>query len=155
MVNLTVKNKLPASVRRKVYAVTGGYCFYCGDPLKPDRGDFEKSHGRDWIVPKHIEFMCTDHKLPTQRGGTDDVENLWPACGRCNSGKAVSTIEEYRFRLGLSEGVMPYRFAFDPPSPERDFIVVVSSNFIRSMMMHHFPQAYGHRSGGNAGFARR
>lgn len=151
---MTIKNKLPAAIRRQVYDVTRGFCFYCGDPLKPDRGGFQKSHGRDWLIPKHVEFMCSDHMLPLQRGGTDDSINLNPSCGHCNSSKALSTVDEYRFRKGLTEGILPYNFAFDPPPIERDYIVTVSPNFIRAMMVHNFPRAYGHRRGSNSRFSR-
>jgi 5-methylcytosine-specific restriction endonuclease McrA len=37
-----------------------------------------------------------DHLNPRSRGGTDDPENLVPACGHCNSQKRAKTAGEYR-----------------------------------------------------------
>lgn len=139
------KNTFGAQKRRAVYQITQGFCFYCGLPLAPDRGDLVDAHGRDWLVPQHRPQMATDHQLPTQRGGSDELDNLNPACGKCNSRKNLSTVDEFRFRLGVTGGGLPYRFAFDPPPVERDYIVVVSPDFVRAMVQHNYPDAYGRR----------
>lgn len=52
---------------------TPGICWYCGE-----------------------EATTRDHVTPRSRGGTDDPENLVPACVRCNSQKRDKTLEEYR-----------------------------------------------------------
>ena len=52
-------------------------CAYCGErgPLQPD------------------------HRIPLARGGSNSIENILPACARCNQRKALITEEEFRARL--------------------------------------------------------
>ena len=50
-------------------ALLGGVCTYCGE-AKP---------------------LTRDHKIPLSRGGTDDIENILPACRSCNSRKRTRT----------------------------------------------------------------
>lgn len=138
--------KMKVGKRRAVYATTRGQCFYCGLPLAPDAGTTEDVHGHDWLLPQRHQLMATDHKLPAQRGGSDDIDNLAPACSACNNRKGLSSVEEFRLRLSLQSGVMPYRFACEPAPIDRDCIVVVSPAFVRDMIAHNLPDAYGHRS---------
>jgi len=145
---------LSAQDRRRLFRSTRGRCFYCGLPLHPDRGTTHQVHGRDWLLPQARPLMAVDHCHPTQRGGSDDAGNLRPACSRCNSRKNLSTVEEFRLRLGLANGRLPYRFACEQePSVQRDFIVVVSPAVARDMIAHNFPDAYGHRKYGGFGGA--
>jgi len=60
-----------------VYEKYGGCCAYCG---------------------KEIEFkdMQVDHIVPKRRDGTDDFDNLNPACRRCNHYKSSLTLEGFR-----------------------------------------------------------
>lgn len=55
-----------------------GYrCAYCDGPLTPT--------------------TCTrDHAIPLSRGGSNDIENIVPACRRCNFSKRSRTPEEFR-----------------------------------------------------------
>ena len=48
-------------------------CIYCGEKKKP----------------------TIDHKVPLARGGTNDISNLVPACGSCNSRKGTKTAKEF------------------------------------------------------------
>lgn len=57
----------------------GGRCAYCGVEL----GD---------------RFQV-DHIHPTLRGGVDDIDNLNPACARCNNWKLWHTVEEFRAEI--------------------------------------------------------
>ena len=52
----------------------GGVCGYCGasGPLQ------------------------AEHRVPLSRGGTNGIENIIPACGRCNRQKAGRTEAEFR-----------------------------------------------------------
>lgn len=60
----------------------GGRCAYCGGmgPLQPD------------------------HRTPLARGGTNTIENILPACGRCNRKKHLMTEAEFRARLEEERG---------------------------------------------------
>ena len=127
------------SIRDAIWKKTNGRCFYCGIPFVADR---PRSGVRDWLLPQNIQGMGIDHKLPQRRGGTDDIENLTPCCSACNSQKSRATIDEFRLRIGLQGGVMPHRFACEETLvTERDFLVVVSPDLIRSLILHNYPAA--------------
>ncbi|MDE3194242.1 MAG: HNH endonuclease [Chloroflexota bacterium] len=53
-----------------------GRCAYCDMPAR--------------LVP--------DHGTPLARGGSNRVENIFPACPRCNNEKYTMTVDEYRGR---------------------------------------------------------
>jgi 5-methylcytosine-specific restriction endonuclease McrA len=55
----------------------GGRCAYCGAR-----------------APLHA-----DHRIPLARGGSNAIDNILPACGRCNCRKATMTESEFRARL--------------------------------------------------------
>jgi 5-methylcytosine-specific restriction endonuclease McrA len=55
----------------------GGRCGYCHQPL-----------------PLHA-----DHRVPLSRGGSNTIDNIIPACARCNTRKGQSTEAEFRARL--------------------------------------------------------
>jgi 5-methylcytosine-specific restriction endonuclease McrA len=55
----------------------GGRCAYCGE----------------------AGVMQPEHKIPLARGGTNAIENILPACGRCNRKKHLMTESEFRARL--------------------------------------------------------
>lgn len=38
--------------------------------------------------------LCRDHVLPLARGGSDDIENIVPACRSCNSSKNAKTLTQ-------------------------------------------------------------
>jgi 5-methylcytosine-specific restriction endonuclease McrA len=63
-----------AAVRQK----TKGRCAYCGCTLDYKGG------------------MTIDHIQPVAQGGSDKLENLLPACERCNKRKGASSIEVFR-----------------------------------------------------------
>ena len=45
--------------------------------------------------------MCEgfDHRTPLERGGTNEIANILPACVRCNLRKHLMTEDEFRARL--------------------------------------------------------
>ena len=43
--------------------------------------------------------LQVDHRVPLCRGGTHEVENILPACGRCNRRKSTMSETEFRGRL--------------------------------------------------------
>lgn len=72
--------------RAQVWAKTGGICWYCGKQMNPFL-DFEE-----------------EHQNPRIQGGGDELDNLQPACVRCNRRKKGRTVEEYReFLAGNGE----------------------------------------------------
>ena len=50
-------------------------CAYCGDEL--------------------LDSISTDHTIPVSRGGSNNIDNIVPACRKCNSRKNNKTLEEY------------------------------------------------------------
>jgi 5-methylcytosine-specific restriction endonuclease McrA len=42
------------------------------------------------------ELLTADHRTPLARGGGNDIANIIPACGSCNSRKGTKTEEEFR-----------------------------------------------------------
>jgi hypothetical protein len=66
--------------RQAVYNKFGGHCAYCGNEIE-------------------IKDMQVDHVIPKRIGGMDDINNLNPACRRCNHYKRASSIERFRTLL--------------------------------------------------------
>jgi 5-methylcytosine-specific restriction endonuclease McrA len=69
---------------------------------------------QEWmaLLEKH-GYRCTycgaagplepDHRIPLARGGTNYIENILPACRRCNTRKRLLTEDEFRARLAAEE----------------------------------------------------
>ena len=66
--------------KKEVYEKTNGHCAYCGCEVE-------------------IKKMQVDHVRPLRKGGTNDIENLLPACRSCNHYKATFTVEQFRENL--------------------------------------------------------
>ena len=73
-------------MRNQVHAKYGGRCAYCGDEIT-------------------MKQMHIDHMKPIWRGnptvnpakrGTNDIDNLMPACKPCNLWKTVMPLEQFR-----------------------------------------------------------
>lgn len=70
--------------RQKVYNKYNGRCAYSGAPL-----------GDDWQI---------DHAVSKYHGGTDDLDNLLPACRIVNHYKRAKDIEQFRqYLINLPE----------------------------------------------------
>lgn len=65
---------MPLSAKLREEILWSGPCAYCG-----------------YDLPTQV-----DHVLPRSRGGTDDPENLVPACKPCNMNKLDFTPEEWQ-----------------------------------------------------------
>lgn len=74
------KHNTHNALRHAVLAKYDARCAYCGKPL-------------------NIKTLTTDHILPASRGGKYVLENLNPACHRCNLAKANYTPEEWRTEI--------------------------------------------------------
>jgi len=49
-----------------------------------------------------VNTPSTDHIIPRSEGGTNDIENLWIICNRCNLLKNNSTAEDiHRYKAIL------------------------------------------------------
>lgn len=84
-------NKSRRDKRLRIFAKTDGHCYHCGAVLNPEGG---------W----HI-----DHLIPTARGGSENDDNLFPACPPCNMEKSDSmpgewTPPKYRKAAGVFNG---------------------------------------------------
>lgn len=65
----------------------GGKCAYCGCDIQYN--NFHTDH----IVPKNREKGVYSYYDPLK---IDNVDNLNPSCGSCNSSKSCMSIEEFR-----------------------------------------------------------
>jgi 5-methylcytosine-specific restriction endonuclease McrA len=63
--------------RQAVLEKYDNHCAYCGNVITVDK-------------------MEVDHIWPKNRGGTDDIENLNPACHTCNWYKSTLTLDQLR-----------------------------------------------------------
>lgn len=71
----------------RFYAVmkkTSGRCYYCGLKKWPSR------------KPGPRVEITIDHLVSAARGGTDEIDNLVPACRPCNSAKCAGTVADLR-----------------------------------------------------------
>ena len=114
------RKKLSNTERQKIYDKCKGHCAYCGCELE-------------------YRDMQVDHVIPLRRGGSDDVDNMLPACRSCNHYKATLTVDEYKEyvsripdrlhrdsipyqvgeRFGIIRSNRDVRFYFEKLLPER------------------------------------
>lgn len=50
-------------------------CYYCKKPLT-------------------LETVTIDHFIPQSKGGKNNIENLYPSCGDCNTKKGNSILDD-------------------------------------------------------------
>jgi hypothetical protein len=75
------KNKeMKKELRIKVYEKYDGHCAYCGKEIA-------------------YEDMQVDHQQPKRHGGKDTIDNLFPACRRCNHYKRDMNLETFRIYI--------------------------------------------------------
>lgn len=77
-----IRRTFSPEMRSFVFGKTNGHCVYCGVQIDP-------------FLTFHI-----DHLHPISRGGSNDPDNLLPACKSCNSSKSARSIEEFRRQRG-------------------------------------------------------
>ena len=66
--------------RQDIFNKFKGHCAYCGCKLKTNT-------------------MTVDHLIPQSKGGSNNIDNLMPACKSCNTTKADDDIEFLRIAL--------------------------------------------------------
>lgn len=86
------RKKLNKKERMLIYEKCNGHCAYCGCDLK-------------------FSEMQVDHIMPLRRNGADSIENMLPACRKCNHYKSTYTLEEFRELLDTLHGRMLQRNA--------------------------------------------
>ena len=77
---------IPPFIRQAVKDRFGGHCGYCGEK------------------PKKLQV---DHIEAHARGGSNDIDNLMPACHSCNNYKHGFSLEEFRGEISMQ----PYRLS--------------------------------------------
>lgn len=77
---MTKRRSFGKKVREQVFAKTHGHCAYCGCELTLDK-------------------MQVDHIYPFEKGGSNELDNLFPACWLCNYRKKAFTVDEFREML--------------------------------------------------------
>ncbi len=80
MSRMPKRKRLTKEQRIAVYYKFAGHCTYCGCEID-------------------LSNMQVDHIKALERGGTDDMDNLYPACRSCNKYKDTLTIEDFRQRI--------------------------------------------------------
>jgi hypothetical protein len=70
----------------RIYRRTSGYCHLCHSKLSL------KNYGR----PGERGAWHVEHSVPRSKGGTDHLNNLFPACVTCNSEKSNRTTRTAR-----------------------------------------------------------
>lgn len=91
------RHKLSKEERQKVYDKCNGYCAYCGTEIE-------------------YKDMQVDHVKPLRLGGSDNMDNMLPACRSCNHYKATLDVEGFRKYLSeihkrLMRDSVPYQVA--------------------------------------------
>ncbi len=81
------RKKITKEQRMAVYNKFGGHCAYCGCEID-------------------LSNMQVDHIKALERGGTDDMDNLYPACRSCNHYKHTFTVEDFREALERMPSVL-------------------------------------------------
>lgn len=75
---------------------TGHRCYYCGKLRRPFANG-----------PTRRLDITIDHIVPISRGGTDELDNLVPACRACNSAKCAASLDEFRHVAAIRDLGLP------------------------------------------------
>ena len=76
------------SDREKVKSMFAGRCAYCGCSLS----------GNSWHVD-HVKPLFRGWETKPECAGGDVVENMFPACPRCNIRKGTLSVEQFRSEI--------------------------------------------------------
>jgi 5-methylcytosine-specific restriction endonuclease McrA len=89
------RQSLSEKTRKQVYKKNNGLCYYCG--CNPNK-------------------LFADHFIPSYLNGKDTLDNLVPACQRCNRLKSNLTIEDFRERYVRMEILQYPTFSYKQKS---------------------------------------
>lgn len=79
MANLKYSKKINKNaIRKALIEKYGPNCFYCGTEFQ------------------YLEDISVDHLIPQVKGGSNEMENLRPACFYCNNKKWSYSIDLWR-----------------------------------------------------------
>lgn len=85
-------------VRRAVWAIADGKCFYCDHALARSSED----------LGEHYREFHVDHIVAKANGGPDHISNYVPACDACNMAKSAKPFAEFyvskRTKITVIEG---------------------------------------------------
>ena len=81
--------------REKIKRMFGEKCAFCGGEL-PEKG---------WHV-EHVKpiFRGWKEEDKPAHAGTDTIDNMMPACKRCNLWKKTMTVEQFRGEIAAQPG---------------------------------------------------
>lgn len=82
---------IPKKTREIVHQKYGGKCAYCGRDIE------YRQMQVDHIRSQRNFYLGAKDEIPTYN--VHDIENLNPACARCNKRKDTATIEQFRNEL--------------------------------------------------------
>jgi 5-methylcytosine-specific restriction endonuclease McrA len=99
--------KANTNIIKAVFDKGDGRCWYCGRLLtiesRTSAGGIMRNAPAEYFTSTYV----IDHFYPRKLGGTDDIENLVPACWSCNGMKRAYTVEEWRVILTRIENGAP------------------------------------------------
>ena len=86
--------------RQQVWDKSDGHCWYCGCelPLKGWHADHVEPIRR--YKDFRITDKCVEHFSSCDNPHLDTVENMVPACKKCNLFKGVYSVEDFRKEIG-------------------------------------------------------
>ncbi|TMB59103.1 MAG: HNH endonuclease [Chloroflexi bacterium] len=84
--------------RRRVWKLGGGPSFTAAEWLQ-----LVVRYGGRCAYRGEEGPLQADHRIPLSRGGSNGIDNILPACRRCNAEKANMTEDEFRARLELQQ----------------------------------------------------
>lgn len=81
-VHLHKRKSVSRELRAAIWNKSQGRCYYCGLKTNP------------------FENFAIDHLVPVADGGTNDPQNLVPACAACNGAKGAMSLASFRVKRG-------------------------------------------------------
>lgn len=84
---------------RKIYNKTRGKCHLCHKQLAFNNHGMHGSRGA-WEI---------EHSKPKSKGGTDHLNNLYPACIKCNKQKSNGTNYSVRSKRGVKKAPLSHK----------------------------------------------